>query len=205
MKGKAYANRKIEKERPESDFYETPKSLTWELMKLNLFDYNKKIGDLCCGKGAISNVLKEKFERLVCSDINIYKKDNGITSYGLDFLTEYENKSFDFLVMNPPFSMFDEFVLKAKEITREKFAFIGKTNFFGAYNRAKRGIWKNLSHVYIFNRQVDYRSPVRDDGLFHVGNLVTGWFLWDMKWNENYWKTSIIDVQKYAKLGQFKG
>jgi len=36
--GKAYANRKPINERPEADFYSTPFSLTWELLKLNEFD-----------------------------------------------------------------------------------------------------------------------------------------------------------------------
>jgi hypothetical protein len=30
-----------------------------------------------------------------------------------------------------------------------------------------------------------------------AGNLITGWFIWDMNWKEDYWYTSIIDVQKY--------
>jgi hypothetical protein len=133
---------------------------------------------------------------VIYSDINIYEKGEGNTSWGLDFLEDYTWKEFDYLIMNVPFSKFDLFVLKAQEITKDKFAFIGKTNFFGAYNRNKNGVWKHLKHVYIFNRQVDYRF-FREDNKMQAGNLITGWFVWDMNWSKDYWMTSIIDVQKY--------
>ncbi len=81
---------------------------------------------------------------------------------------------------------------------------IGKTNFFGAYKRNKNGVWKHLKKVYVFNRQVDYRTPYRKDGHFHVGNLITGWFCFDLSWSKKYWHTEIMDIQKYATLGQFK-
>ena len=90
--------------------------------------------------------------------------------------------------------MFDEFVTKAKEVARFVI-FIGKTNFFGAYQRCKKGIWNHLEFVSVFNRQVDYRSPARKDGKFQCGNLVTGWFFWNRNWKSNYWETSIMDVQ----------
>ena len=35
MKGKNYANRKPESERPLNDFYQTPKCMTWELLNTN--------------------------------------------------------------------------------------------------------------------------------------------------------------------------
>ena len=194
--GKAYANRKQEKERPESDFYPTPKSLTWNLLELHEFGRNDVIWEPACGNGAISNELpKFGYENYRATDLNM----------GVDFLkTNKEEVYVNHIITNPPFSLFDEFVLKAKELVTSKIAFIGKVNFFGATGRQKKGIWKNLSNVYIFDRQVDYRTPERDDGLFHVGNLVTGWFIWDMNWKEDWWKTSIISVQEYAKLGQVK-
>lgn len=193
MIGKAYANRKKIEDRPKSDFYETPYSLTWELLKLGLFDFNKGCLEPASGMGAIHSILNDIF-RWGCMG-------NDIRITGDDFLDWTEK--YPYIITNPPFSLFDEFVLKAKEIATEKIAMIGKVNFFGAYKRVEKGVWKHLKHVYIFNRMVDYRTPVRDDGLFHVGNLVTGWFVWDLSWNEDWWHTSILDVQKYAKLGQY--
>ena len=81
---------------------------------------------------------------------------------------------------------------------------IGRLNYFGTCSRYQSGIWKNLKAIYCFNRYVDYRTPSRTDGLFCVGGMATAWFLWD----KNYVGDPIIkilDVQRYAKLGNYKG
>lgn len=186
MKGKPYANRKKLRDRPQSDFYQTPRPLTWELMKLGLFDTYKDVLEPACGKGAISSILYEHFG---ITHVHSYDLKNEV-----NFLNEKEQ--IPYIITNPPFSLFDEFVMKAKEVAKEKIAFIGKTNFFGAEKRNRIGVWKHLKYVYIFNRQVDYRF-FREDNKMIAGNLITGWFIWDMNWDENYWMTSIIDVQKY--------
>jgi len=200
MIGKAYANRKPEDKRPESDFYSTPISLVWELLKLPIMDNIKTVLEPACGENAISDQLAEAGKKVISTDIRT----------GCDFLTDkkYDNiyPVADAIITNPPFSLFDEFVTKAKHIS-PIVIMIAKTNFFGAYQRNANGIWKDLSHVYIFNRQVDYRTPYRNDGCFNVGNLITGWFVWEKGWSEKHgenWLTSIIDVQKYATLGQIK-
>lgn len=189
--GKAYTNRKKEKDRPESDFYETPYSLTWKLIELNEFDKNNTILEPSCGNYAISSQLIKNNFIVEATDLK----------YGNNFFNL--DKKYKYIITNPPFSQFDNFVLKAKDIS-EKFAFIGKVNFFGAYNRTINNIWKNLKSIYIFNRQIDYRGEINEKGHFYVGNLVTGWFVWDKNWDKNYFETKIIDVQQFAKLGQLK-
>lgn len=191
--GKNYANRKPVAERPESDFYATPRSLIKELCLLEPVPKNSLIYEPASGNKVLVQELAEN------GYYNVV--DDDIRTTGKDFLQCKEH--YDVIWTNPPFSLFDEFVLKAKECA-DTVIFIGKTNFFGAYQRWQNGVWKNLKHVYIFNRQVDYRTSTRYDGLFHVGNLITGWFIWDKSWKEDYWTTSVMDVQKYAKLGQFK-
>lgn len=186
--GKPYASRKKLLERPEADFYQTHRPLTWELMKLGLFDWDKSFLEPACGKMAIGNELLNNIntDKFSFYDLNFYIKGNFFE----------ENRKFDYIITNPPFSQFDEFVMKAKEVAKEKIAFIGKTNFFGAEKRNRIGVWKHLKHVFIFNRQVDYRF-FREDNKMQAGNLITGWFIWDLNWHEDYWMTSIIDVQKY--------
>lgn len=191
-KGKAYVNRKDETRRPESDYYPTPKSLVWELDKLGILDKSVPIYEPAEGEGAITKALTELGYTVSADDIR---------TTGKDFLEN--TKEYPCIVTNPPFSYFDSFVEVAKECS-PLVIMIAKTNFFGAYGRYKRGIWKGLRDVYIFNRQVDYRTPCRDDGLFHVGNLITGWFVWDRSWKEDYWRTKVVDVQNYAKLGGVK-
>ena len=107
-----------------------------------------------------------------------------------------------YVITNPPFSLWDKFVVKAKSHCK-KFMFIGRLNYFGTNNRFQSGLWKNLKAVYPFNRYVDYQTPYREDGLFHVGAMATAWFLWDMKYIGEP-KIRVLDIQKYAKLGNFK-
>lgn len=73
--GKAYANRKPLKERPEADFYSTPYSLTWELLKLNEFDLSKSIYEPASGGEAISSQLKKYGFTVFEDDIRTTGKD----------------------------------------------------------------------------------------------------------------------------------
>lgn len=212
--GKAYSNRKPVEQRPDSDFYPTPAYLIEELVYSDEFKVvielisayelvqehhkilgknNIKILDPACGDGIFGKVLKEHLPKAFPAfTFEIIEHD--IRKDGVDFLSFESKNEFDIVITNPPFSLFDEFVTKAKEVA-PFVIFIGKTNFFGAYNRYKKGIWNHLEFVSVFNRQVDYRSPVREDGKFQCGNLVTGWFFWNRNWKSNYWETSIMDVQ----------
>lgn len=199
--GKAYTNRKPVSERPESDFYPTPGFLVEKLLKSCEFtDYidtlkyiyysnTRKpcILEPACGDGAITKVLQKHLD--FCDIIS-----HDIRTDGVDFLTYKPEKRIDIIITNPPFSLFDDFVKKAKEIA-PVVVFIGKMNFFGAYNRHRDGVWSNLRDVMIFNRQVDYRTESREDGKFRCGNLVTGWFIWHKYWTAPYWSTQIMDVQ----------
>ena len=191
--GKSYATRKEKTKRPESDFYSTPISLVWELLKTGVLDGVKTILEPCCGEKAISNQLEARGYIVTSKDIKT----------GNDFLLdEYDYGSYDAIVTNPPFSLWTEIIEKAKK-TSPLVVAIGKTNFFGVHSRNNNDFWRHLKEIYIFDRQVDYQSPFRQDGLFCVGCLVTAWFVWDMNYNGNP-EIKFIDVNKYAKLGSYK-
>lgn len=195
--GKAYANRKPEAERNPADFYETPKSLVWELQKTGLLEGIKDVWEPACGQHSISDELK-KF------GMNV--KESDLMTTGEDFFSFMNtgpDYHFDAIITNPPFSKFDDFVAQAKQFAPKIFM-IGKTNFLGAHSRTKNKTWEHLKYCFVFDRQVEYRTPHRDDGQFHVGCLVTCWYVWDMEWNEDYFMTKTIDVNKYATLGAFK-
>lgn len=188
--GKAYANRKPIEERPESDFYRTPASLTHLLEKTGLLPHI--IYEPMAGDNAMVDVLRE---------YGHYVEVDDIRTTGKDFL-DFQEKV-PYIATNPAFSIFTETVSKCQEVCTDGFALLGKVNFFGAHSRVVQGTWGHLKHVYIFDRQVDYRSPATDDGSFCVGNLITGWFIWDMDWDNDYWYTHVLDVQKWATLGSY--
>jgi hypothetical protein len=189
--GKAYANRKAEKQRPESDFYRTPECLTWELIGLHVLDRDVPIYEPMVGDGAISKVLWAHEFSVTCDDIR---------TTGRNFL-EFEGKV-PVIVTNPAFSIFTETVQKCKEVCTDKFILLGKTNFFAAHNRTVAKTWEGLKDVWVFDRQVDYRTPKNKKGHFCVGNLVTGWMLWERNW-ESPARLHILDVNKYATMGSY--
>lgn len=187
--GKAYANRKQEKDRPESDFYASP----YPIMKyyiLNHFPYDlpKEIYEPASGEGHISRVFKET------GLTNVIEDD--IRTTGKDFTRLSLEKRHEWIITNPPFSLFDDFVMSAKR-NSDKFAFVLKTNFFGAHGRNIRGVWKGLKYLSIFDRQIDYRF--HNDYYVRCGSLITGIGIWDMDWKEGYWMTNVIDVNDFCK------
>ena len=189
--GKAYANRKSSDERPENDFYPTPKGLVYELINTGELEGYKTILEPACGKNAIVDILRGYGFDVTAKDLIL----------GNDFLEDdYTGQKFDCIITNPPFDLWNKFVEKAKTIDCKKIVFIGKTNYFGSHERNVSGIWNELSDVYVFDRQVEYRTPQLDIPNFCVGALVTGWFVWTKGYKSEP-KIHVIDVQKYATLG----
>jgi hypothetical protein len=186
IKGKAYANRK---EVIKNDLYHTPQSLTWKLTENEKF---KNIDEPACGEMAIVKPLEDLGYTVNATDLTT----------GHDFLKLEGNCKKKDLVTNPPFFIWDDFVLKSKELGYRKTALIGRTNYLGTYGRYENQLFSSLKYIYVFNRYVDYQTPLRDDGLFHVGALCTGWFVWEAKY-KGLPQVVQLDVQEYAKLGSY--
>lgn len=192
--GKAYANRKKEADRPENDFYPTPGGLTLELINTGELNGYKNILEPCCGQYAISKILE-------ANGFNVTSRD---LIYGNDFLKDdYSNEYYDAIVTNPPFDSYNQIIEKAKSINCKKVIAIGRTNYFASHSRNVEGFWKELSDVYIFDRQVEYRTPQLDIPDFCVGSLCTGWFVWTKGYTGDP-RVHILDVQKYATLGSLE-
>lgn len=190
--GKAYANRKKEIDRPLNDFYPTPKCMVQELLNFKEFNLflESNILDPCCGQYAIGNVLRNN------NFTSITEKD---IIFGNDFLKDnYDHESYECIIMNPPFKLFDEFVTKSKKVAY-KVACIGKLNFFGAHGRNINGLWDNLEWVLPFDRMIAFDKPEDNNGKVECGMMVSAWFIW----NSNYKglpKIQVLDMQKYIKF-----
>ena len=209
MKGKAYANRKKESERPMNDFYPTPYALVDVLV--NQFGYipGKTVLDCCCGKKSIGNRLRHYFPDIELTERDLILGNNFLADdYGFSVqyteskykAPDYEIKHYDEyykdIIMNPPFKFFDEFVIKSKGISDRVFC-IGKIDFLNAHNRNINGLWDNLEWILPFDRKVAYDRPYRDDGKFECGMLNTGWFVWNAQY-EGYPKVKVLDVNDYV-------
>lgn len=194
--GKAYANKKKKEDRPVGDYYSTPQSLIWVAKDIIQEEFqDNPILEPCSGNNAIYNALPDYY--ITTNDLY-----NEKAQYSYDYTKQDIFNEFKYIITNPPFSIWDDFVNKAKTHCK-KFMFLGRLNYFGTQSRLEKNLWKNLKVIFPFSRYVDYQTPYREDGHFHVGAMATGWFLFDMNY-EGKPTIEVLDVQKYATLGAFK-
>ena len=170
-KGKNFSANNTTDKRKQTDFYETPYSLTRKFLDVEEFDKSLSVCEPACGKGAITKVLKE------------YWDDNLVTAYDqeVNFIWG-ENGHYDYIVTNPPFTTALQFINKAKIVARKKFAFLlplsylhGKERFDKLYSDREYGLKK----VYIFTRYPMLGDKLRDDGKYRTGMMVYAWYVWE--------------------------
>ena len=163
--------------RNESDFYQTPYSLTQKLLNREYFDKNKIILEPCCGKGAILKVLNENGYNCKGYDIN---DDNHI-----DFL-EQKNKV-SYIITNPPFRLAKEFILHMKEVVEEKFALLLPLNYLHGKERYDI-IWNDnnfkLKNIFVLTRYPLLTQDIREDGKYKTGMMVYAWYVWDKQYKD---------------------
>jgi hypothetical protein len=163
----------------------TPYSMTEQLLENEKFDYNKSISDPACGKLlAIVEILKKHFNKT-----KLWYYDISMGDF-VDFL-KY-NINYNYILTNPPFSLWDEFVEKAKQVAAEKFAFLGRLEFLTGISRFNNKLYQDnnypLTKVYIFVRKVNLMfntkwnpeyTELREDGKYPAGMYHYCWFIFE--------------------------
>jgi hypothetical protein len=179
MKGKCYSQ--VDRgQRNKNDNYQTPYKLTEALFENEYFSKKKEVLEPACGDGAIVKILNEKFRY-----INIFAGDK---KTGFDFLEMCEAKIFDYIITNPPFTLANQFILKAKKICKIKFAFLMKLNYL-------QGQWRYenifsikdkfpLVRIYIFTRMPTLKDTIREDGKYETGMQAMAWYIWEKQKHE---------------------
>lgn len=151
--------------RHKSDFYQTPYCLTDLLLTKEELVGN--VLEPACGYKAIVDRLP------YCTEF--YDKE-------YDFFSEHRHNYFDTIITNPPFSLAKEFIIKAKEIAKEKIMFLLPLSYLHGVERY-RDIWQDkhfpLRSVYVFTRYPMLEETIRQDGKHKTGMMVYAWFVWD--------------------------
>lgn len=175
-KGKNFSGNNATGNRKKSDFYETPYSITKHLLDVEPFDKDLTVCEPACGFGAIVRVIRD------------YWKPESIVFYDMerDFLKE--TGQYDYIITNPPFSISYEFINKAKQCARKKFAFLlplsylhGKKRYDNVYMDKEYGLKK----VYIFTRYPMLGEKLREDGKYHTGMMVYAWYIFENGYSES--------------------
>ena len=177
-KGKNFSTNNATGKRRKSDFYETPYSITRKFLSVEKFDYDLTICEPACGAGAIVKVLKENTDNVIAYDIE------------KNFLSETEQ--YDYIITNPPFSIAQEFILKAKQVAKKKFAFLLPLSYLHGKKRYDEIYCDReypLKKVYVYTRYPMLGEPLREDGKYNTGMMVYAWFVFE----KDYRGSPVID------------
>ena len=168
-KGKNFSANNATGKRKKSDFYETPYTLTRKFLDVEYFNKNSTVCEPACGGGAISKVLNE------------YWEDDKITAYDKETNFLWDFNDYDYVITNPPFSLAFEFIQKAKQLAKSKFALLlplsylhGKKRFDEIYSDRDYGLEK----VYVFTRYPMLGESLREDCKYNTGMMVYAWYVW---------------------------
>ena len=159
---------KNHKERDALDFYSTPvKEVVNILKKLNLDLSNMVILEPCCGDGAIIKGIHEYLDQypdnypdaIVATDI----KERATSDYDFvheageqyDFLADSyqvpQGLDIDYIIMNPPYSTIEPFVIRALEIVNKGVLMLGRLQFLEGKSRYENILKDNPpTDVYVY-------------------------------------------------------
>lgn len=166
-----------------SDDFPTPPWATRALLKYilqNKVAQNQTCLEPACGAGHMSRVLEEYFSSVESSDKFSY-------GYGFlrDFLSEeVSDKSFDWVITNPPFRLAEEFILKSLKVSTIGVAVLVRTVFLESVGRYNR-LFKNLPPT-VFAQFVE-RVPMVKGRLDFKATTATGyaWLVWSHQNNSS--------------------
>ena len=112
------------KDRPPTDFYQTPDAVTLALMGWLSLNRADVIWEPACGDGMMQRVLERSGNRVIGTDL----------SSGKDFLST--ERTADWIITNPPFSRATEFIERAHAVRpRKGIALLLKSQFWHALRR----------------------------------------------------------------------
>lgn len=151
------------------DFFETPSSMTRQLLEAEPFDKDALTLEPACGRGAIVFELAENG----FTNIKAYDRE-------YDFFKEV--RVFPQIITNPPFSLALQFILKAKEHCSGKFAFLLPLEYLHGKERLDL-IFSDrefpLVRVHVFCRRPLLGEDLREDGRYNTGFFAYAWFVWE--------------------------
>lgn len=155
--------KKNNKERASLDYYATPPKEVYNILNVtkDIIDYSNinNILEPCCGGGhMIKGILKFQDENDFNFNINATDfvdrqcaiNKNVIISTGLDFLSdEYPYSHSDMIIMNPPYSTIEPFLIRALEIADKYLIVLCRTQVLEGQGRYEN-IFKNCPPTYVY-------------------------------------------------------
>lgn len=185
--------KKNNKERAEKDYYATPTAEVLNILNTLEYDFSgKTILEPCIGGGHMADGINQYLEiskatntKLIGTDIQDrgYNNSNWKLTYGYDFLADdYPIEKADIVIMNPPYSTFEPFMIRALEIAQDKLIVLGRMQAIEGASRYEK-IYKDTPFTDIY-QYVD-RIQCWKNGEKPTGSSAQGyaWLIWDKKKN----------------------
>lgn len=190
-KGLYNAYKKNNKEREEKDYYATPKDEVLNILNALNYDFTEQtILEPCVGGGHMAQGINQYIEnngqflvRRIGTDIQDrgFEDEYWQTEYGFDFLADdYPFDSADVIIMNPPYSILEPFLIRALEIAKDKLIVLCRMQVLEGEGRYKK-IFINDPPTEIY-QYVD-RIQCWKNGEKPEGSSAQGycWLVWDRK------------------------
>lgn len=187
-------HQKVE-EREKDDFYATPPKEV-----KNILNKEKLYGTILensCGAGHIAEVVKEQypFNDVIATDLI----DRGYGEGGLDFLSDdypYAD-NIDTIIMNPPFKLIEDFVIKSLKIVQKKVVLLARLQFVESITRYE-SIFSKAPPTRIWF-YVDRINPVKNGNFeqYKSPSMTFAWYVWDKIDNQKGFSW----IRKYEKEG----
>ena len=152
------------------DFYPTPPCATEALLAVESFD--GEIWECACGDGAISRVLEAHGHKVRSTDL----VDRGYGETPLDFLSVPFTCSVPNVVTNPPYSLAEDFVRTALNISTVKVAMLLKLTFLEGEKRRRMFESTPLARVHVFSKRLTLTRNGAAMG--SSGMMAFAWFVW---------------------------
>ena len=164
------------RERLEHDFHVTPPDSIKRILDKEYLAGS--ILEPACGCGAISKMLETYYPNSHIISTDLIDRGYGIGD--IDFLTHDFCIKFDNVITNPPFSLAQEFIEKALEISNDKVIMFAKIQLLESKSRYKMFLKTPLQYIYVFSdRQSPWRngSPVDEKGKKWCSAMCFAWFV----------------------------
>lgn len=188
---------KNHKEREALDYYSTPTEEVENILNvMNLDLDHTTVLEPCCGGGhmvqGIVNYCSKydsKLWKLYATDIkdrsSVLRKEDYKVGPDYDFLSDdYPcHYGIDYIIMNPPYSVIEPFVMKALGIADKGVLMLGRLQFLEGQGRYKN-IFKDYppTDVYVYVDRIScYKNG--DTSIKQASAQAYAWFFWDLKNN----------------------
>ena len=159
------AKQMSDKPRKAQDLYETPYSMTRDLLERESFP--GPVLEPAKGGGAIVRVLENWGQEVVAYDL----ETNFLLEAG-----EYPS-----IITNPPYTYANEFIYKCKKVATKKFALLLPLQYLNGKKRYATVFTDTefpLGRVYVYTTQAMLGEPLREDGTYGRGMMIYAWYVW---------------------------